>query len=107
MSNFSRRSLFGGLILAAGLGAAAMPAFADEIIITREPPPPRYEVIPVLPRERVELEVWQPGHWRWSGGEHVWVEGLYAPRPRREAVWVPAHYDRRPGGWVFIEGHWN
>ncbi len=107
MSNFSRRALFGGLVLVAGLGGVASPAFADEIIITREPPPLRTEVIPVLPRERAELEVWQPGHWRWDGREHVWVEGHYAPRPRREAVWVAPHYDRRPGGWIFVEGHWN
>jgi|SRR5471030_922197 len=107
MQNFSRRSLFGGLVLAAGLGTALAGARAQEVIITREPPPLRTEVIPVLPRERAELEVWQPGHWRWDGREHVWVEGHYAARPRREAVWVPPHYDRRPGGWIFIDGHWN
>jgi hypothetical protein len=107
MQNFSRRSLFGGLVVAAGLGTALTAARAQEVIITREPPPLRTEVIPVLPRERAELEVWQPGHWRWDGREHVWVEGHYAARPRREAVWVPPHYDRRPGGWIFIDGHWN
>jgi hypothetical protein len=112
MQNFSRRTLFGGLVLAAGLGTAltaatVTPALADEIIITREPPPLRREVIPVLPRERAEMEVWQPGHWRWNGHEHVWVEGHYAVRPRHGAVWVPAHYDRRPGGWIYVEGHWN
>jgi hypothetical protein len=105
--NFGRRGLFGGLAVIAGIGVLATPSFADEIIITREPPPLRTEVIPVLPRERVELEVWQPGHWRWDGREHVWVEGHYVARPRRDAEWVPAHYDRRPGGWVFIDGHWR
>ena len=111
MSTFNRRSLLAGLVpgivLAAGMGAVASSARADEIIITREPPPLRQEVIPVLPPERAELEVWQPGHWRWDGREHVWVAGHYVARPRRGAEWVPAHYDRRPGGWVFIEGHWR
>ena len=112
MQNFTRRGMFGGLMLgslafAAGLSALSMPAFADEIIITREPPPLRHEVIPVLPRERVEREVWQPGHWRWDGREHIWVEGRFVARPRRDAEWVPAHYDRRPGGWIFIDGHWR
>jgi hypothetical protein len=111
MRNFSRRGLFGGLVpvvgLVAGLGVVARQAFADEVIITREPPPMRTEVIPVLPPERAELEVWQPGHWRWDGNEHVWVEGHYVARPHRGAEWVPAHYDRRPGGWVFIDGHWR
>jgi hypothetical protein len=105
--NFSRRHLFTSLALVAGLGALAMPALADEIIITREPPPLRQEVIPVLPSGRAEVEIWQPGHWRWDGREHVWVAGHYAERPRRGAEWVPAHYDRRAGGWVFIEGHWR
>jgi hypothetical protein len=27
--------------------------------------------------ERVEVERWQPGYWRWNGHEHVWVEGHY------------------------------
>jgi len=111
MQNFSRRGIFGGLATIAGIGvlagSLATPAFADEIIITREPPPPRAEVIPVIPRERAEREVWQPGYWRWDGHGHVWVEGRYVVRPHRGAEWVPAHYDRRPGGWVFIDGHWR
>ena len=52
MQNFTRRGLFGGLALVASLGAVSTPAFADEIIITREPPPLRTEVIPVLPPAR-------------------------------------------------------
>ena len=36
MRSFSGRSLFGGLVLAAGLGTALTPAFADEGISTRE-----------------------------------------------------------------------
>lgn len=111
MTTFDRRSLLAGLVsgiaIAAGMGATASSARADEIIITREPPPLRQEVIPALPPARAELEVWQPGHWRWDGREHVWVEGHYVARPRRGAEWIPAHYDRRPGGWVFIEGHWR
>ena len=79
MQNFTRRGLFGGLALVASLGAVSMPAFAQEIIITREPPPLRQEVIPVLPRERAEREVWQPGHWRWNGARYVWVYGHYRP----------------------------
>jgi hypothetical protein len=112
MQNVNRRGLLSGFAIAASLGAAsvgvvALPAFAQEIIITHEPPPMRREVIPVLPHERAEIDVWQPGYWRWNGREHVWVEGHYAARPRRGAEWVPAHYDRRPGGWVFIDGHWR
>jgi hypothetical protein len=107
MQNVNRRGLLSGFAIAASLGVAALPALAQEIIITREPPPMRREVIPVLPHERAEIDIWQPGYWRWNGHEHAWVEGHYVARPRRGAEWVPAHYDRRPGGWVFIDGHWR
>ncbi|MBS0539727.1 MAG: YXWGXW repeat-containing protein [Proteobacteria bacterium] len=107
MRNLNRRGMLTGVVLAASLAAVTAPAMAQEIIITREAPPMRTEVIPVLPRERAEIDVWQPGYWRWNGHEHVWHEGRYVPRPRPHAEWVPAHYDRRPGGWVFVDGHWR
>ena len=109
MQTLSRRGLICGFPLAAGmivLGAAAL-AQPAEIIITTEPPPLRTEIIPVLPPERIEREVWQPGYWRWDGRGHVWVEGRYIVRPRPAAVWIPARWERRPGGWVYIEGHWG
>jgi hypothetical protein len=27
--------------------------------------------------------------------------------PHRGAHWVPGHWDRRGGGYVWIEGHWR
>ena len=115
MQKLSRRGLFGGFSIAAGtvvlgttlLGPSAMAQLQAEIIIPAEPPPPRVEVIPVLPRERVEREVWAPGYWRWNGNSHVWVEGHYVVRPRPAAVWVPGRWERRPSGWLYIEGHWG
>ncbi len=110
MSHVTRRGLFGGLVFVAGASALATPAFAQlqaEVYVPIEPPAPRVEVIPVLPRERVEREFWQPGHWRWDGRQHVWVEGHYVARPRPAATWIPGRWERRPGGWLFIEGHWT
>ena len=75
MSSFSRRSLLGGFAIATSAGLLAVPAMAQlqaEIYVPTAPPPPRVEVVPVLPRERVEIEHWQPGYWRWNGGEYVW-----------------------------------
>ena len=69
--------------------------------------PPRAEVVPVLPAERVEVERWQPGYWRWNGYEHVWTEGHYVDRPRPRAEWIPGRWEQRPRGWVYVEGHWN
>ena len=63
--------------------------------------------IPVLPAERVEVERWQPGYWRWNGYEHVWTEGYYVARPRPRAEWISGRWEQRPRGWVYVEGHWN
>jgi hypothetical protein len=106
-NNISRRFLFASVAVMAGAAAVASSAQAQEIFIERAPPPPRVEVIPVIPGERMEREHWQPGFWRWDGHEHVWVEGRYVERPRRGAVWVPARWEQRPRGWVLVEGHWT
>jgi hypothetical protein len=72
-----------------------------------EPPPPRVEVVPVVPMERREAEFWQPGYWRWNGHAHEWVEGRYVARPRAGATWVPGRWERRGPGWVYVEGRWE
>jgi hypothetical protein len=110
MTKFTRRGLFGGLTLLISAVAVAGPASAQlqaEIFVPTAPPPPRVEVVPVLPAERVEVERWQPGHWRWDGREHVWAEGHYVHRPQPRAEWIPGRWEQRPRGWVYIDGHWN
>lgn len=106
MNHVSRRGLFGGMALAIGAGLIATQSQAQEIFVERAPPPPRVEVVPVLPPDRAAREHWQPGYWRWNGHEHVWVEGHYVVRPRPAAVWVPGRWEQRPRGWVYIDGHW-
>ena len=110
MTNFTRRSLFGGLTLLTGAAVLAGPASAQlqaEVFVPISPPPPRVEVVPVLPADRVEIERWQPGRWNWNGREHVWVEGHYVHRPQPRAEWIPGRWEQRPRGWVYIDGHWN
>jgi len=110
MNSFTRRSLLGGLAIASGVGMAAVPAvaqFTADVYVPAAPPPPRVEVVPVLPPERVEIMRWQPGHWRWSGGEYIWVEGHYVERPQPRAVWVPGRWEQHPRGWVYVDGHWD
>ena len=110
MNSFTRRGLLGGFAIATGAGLLAVPAMAQllaEIYVPTAPPPPRVEVVPVLPPERLEVMHWQPGYWRWNGQEHVWVEGHYVERPLARAVWSPGRWEQRPRGWVYIEGHWN
>ena len=110
MQSLTRRGVFVGLPLVAGAALVATRALAQaeaEIYVPLEPPTPRREIIPILPPDRAEIEIWQPGRWRWNGHEYVWVEGHYVARPRPRAVWVPGHWDRREHGWVFVEGHWG
>ena len=110
MQSLTRRGMLGSLSIAAGTAVLATKAMAQaeaEVYVPLEPPPPRREVIPVLPPDRAEIDYWQPGHWRWNGHEYAWIEGHYVARPRRGAVWVPGHWDHREHGWVFVEGHWG
>lgn len=113
MTDLSRRNLLGSTFIVASsvmvLGACTAtvaPAQGDVAVVRVAPPPPRYEVVPVLPPDRVVREYWQPGYWRWNGHEHVWVDGRYAVRPRAGAVWNAGRWERRGPGWVFVEGHW-
>ena len=47
------------------------------------PPPPHAELVPPPP-QGVGPEVWQPGHWNYTGvagNPWVWVGGQYVPAP--------------------------
>jgi hypothetical protein len=110
MKSFTRRGVLGGFAVATGIGVMAAPAmaqFSAEVYVPAAPPPPRVEVVPTLPPERIEVERWQPGYWRWSGHEYVWVEGHYMARPRPRAEWIPGRWEQHPRGWVYVEGHWD
>jgi hypothetical protein len=81
---------------------------AQAQITVRIGPPPRrpVEVVPVRPIGQRGW-VWVPGFHRWDGRAYVWVPGHYAEPPRPRARWAEGRWVRRPGGWVFIEGHWR
>lgn len=51
--------------------------------------------------------VWVGGYYRWVGARYVWTRGYWVRPPRPYAVWIPAHWVQRPGGWVLIRGHWR
>jgi hypothetical protein len=107
MSSFNRRGLIAGLTVALSVGVLGCSAHTQEVVyVPTAPPAPRVEVVPTLPAERVD-EAWQPGYWRWTGSEYVWVSGHYVSTPRRGAVWIPGRWERQPRGWVYNEGHWG
>jgi hypothetical protein len=65
----------------------------------------RYEVIPPHPPGRPMI--WRPGHWRWAGGQYVWVPGAYMPAGSGYSHWVHGHWANRGGRWVWVEPHWQ
>jgi len=73
------------------------------------PPPPQTELVPPPPSSSVS-EVWQPGHWNYTGvasNPWTWENGRYVGVPRGANTWVPGQWTRSStNGWVWVDGHW-
>jgi WXXGXW repeat (2 copies) len=79
-------------------------AVSARVVVKVAPPVPVIEApIPAPGRGYV----WTPGYYRWDGRMYVWVPGAWVVAPRPGVRWVPAHWMRHHGGWVFVEGHWR
>ncbi|MBV8900603.1 MAG: YXWGXW repeat-containing protein [Verrucomicrobia bacterium] len=91
--------------LAASFFALTITPGRAQVFVRVAPPAPIVE--PGPPRPPGPGYVWVAGHWHWNGYRWVWRHGHYVLRPRGRGEWVPAHYDRRPGGWVYVPGHWR
>ena len=76
-----------------------------EVIVVREPPPPRREVVPARPPG--PGMIWISGYWAWHGDRHMWIGGHFERPPRAHATWVEPRWERRGGGYIFIEGTWR
>lgn len=93
------------IVTAAVLTLALIPAaVVAQTVIRIAPPPPVVERPGPVPGPRY---VWIGGYYRWNGHSYVWVHGHYIIAPHAGAVWVPAHYVARPGGYVYVAGHWR
>jgi hypothetical protein len=90
--------------ICAGLLAIAVAAGAQVVVRLGPPPPHPVEVVPVLPHPGW---VWEPGYYRWDGVHYIWVPGVYVAPPYANARWIPGRWAPRPGGYVWIEGHWR
>jgi hypothetical protein len=90
------------LVVALGLATAGQ---AAEVIVKVAPPPPvSTTVVGVAPGRGY---VWIQGYHRWNGSKYVWVPGKWVVPPRPGTVWVPPRWVQRPGGYVFVPGHWR
>lgn len=94
------------LVLAVLAGALSFgTANAAEVFVTVAPPPPvRVGVVGVAPHPGY---VWVDGYHRWHGGRYAWVAGRWARPPYARAVWVPAQWVPRRGGYVYVAGYWR
>jgi len=88
----------------ASLGAATTPAAAQTSISVQigQPPPPRYEVVPVARPGHL----WVPGHWEWRGNRHTWVAGYYM-RARPGYYYTQPTYVQYGNRWDYRPGHWS
>ena len=98
----ARKTLL-ALLMAAGTGATLTPAIASADIYVRvAPPPPRYEVVPVVQPGWV----WIPGYWNWNGRHYVWVNG-HRVHARHGRHWVADRWAEDHGRWRRERGHWD
>jgi hypothetical protein len=99
------KKLILGSLVAATLGAAALPAAAYtnvDFYVNVPPPAPRYEVVPA-PRHG---HVWVPGYWEWRGHRHIWVAGHWVVE-RPGYVYAPARWVERDGRYYYTQPGWR
>jgi hypothetical protein len=68
------------------------------------PPPPRHEYVPY---HHGRYDVWQPGHWEWTGHRYRWVSGHYIRAPYRGAQWTDGRWEHRGQGYYWNDGRWR
>ena len=86
------------------LSLLAMSALYGRVVVRLAPPIPVLETPVPTPGAGY---VWTPGYYAWNGQAYVWVPGTWVIAPWPGARWIPPHWARHRGGWVFVEGHWR
>ena len=85
-----------------------MPADASgEVVVENPPAPPPPPPEPAPPPPPTPAHVWVAGYHRWDGRAYVWERGHYVQPPRQNARYVPAHWEARAHGKVWVNGHWS
>lgn len=92
-------------VLAVLLALTLLPAASYAQVVIRIGPPPVVVEHPGPPP--AAGFIWIGGYHRWDGARYAWVPGHYERPPHPGARWVAHRYERRGGGWVFVEGHWR
>lgn len=80
---------------------------SDGVVVVTAPPPPRRYPHDHRPARPSYEYVWIDGYWGWYGGRHVWIEGCWRRPPHGHSRWIAPRWERRKGGYLFIEGRWR
>jgi hypothetical protein len=105
LHSFAQEEIMKRIALSAFLSAVfCIVPLSAQVFVRIGPPAPVVErrIPPPSPRH-----VWVNGYYRWDGRAYVWSPGYWAVPPRPRAVWIAPRWERRHGGWVFIEGRWR
>jgi hypothetical protein len=99
------RKLMIGTVIAAALGAAALPAAARtnvDFYVNVAPPPAYYEAVPA-PRAGF---VWVPGYWDWRYNRYHWTAGHWV-RHRPGHYYAPVLWHHRDGRYYYNRAGWQ
>ncbi len=77
-------------------------------VVVAQPPPPPPPPADVVVMQSGPGTVWIPGYWAYDGYRYVWIGGRWARPPHhRYHAYVSPHWERRPSGYVYIQGYWR
>jgi hypothetical protein len=81
---------------------------ATTTMLVAEPPPPPLRPSEVIPAQPVADAVWVGGYWVYDPiGRYAWVSGRWEVPPTNYRVFVPPHWARHHGGYVYLRGYWR
>ncbi|GAC1343174.1 MAG: hypothetical protein NVSMB18_18500 [Acetobacteraceae bacterium] len=75
--------------------------------------PPGHPPVPPIPAEQVmspppsrTAQIWQPGHFDWTGAQYVWVPGAWVQRAGHGTLWQDGYWEPAAQGSVWVPAHW-
>jgi hypothetical protein len=77
------------------------------VVVTSPPPPPPPQREVIVVQSGPDM-VWIPGYYAYDGYGFTWIGGRWARPPhRRYRSYYQPHWERRGGGYVYIQGYWR
>ncbi len=105
MSRF--RNLAGLLLATASLTLAGCVTVATGSVGNPYPAPPPAQV-EMMPKPPVsdQAQIWQPGHWDWTGGGYAWTAGMWIPQAGHGPNWQEGYWSNPTGVWMWNPARW-